>query len=236
MNDEDDGVDMSIDAAGFADWSEDNDTDITSSRPSQQQQQQQQQKEIEQSTIHTSEQLVELFVSVFGGTQHHSIEELVVNDKVKYEFDWKALMVKNIYEHIWIYTCTYATNTYATNTYATNTYAHTYIYSYICILIHICTHTYIYSYIQDKIQGQKDELLIISIINYCRRKCQLNDIRTSAQATVLFDDIISQIEIIRNDETYLQPLFDNDALLYSLSDYLGMNSYHTFMSFIVFCI
>ena len=100
MNDEDDEVDMSIDAAGFADWSEDNDTDITSSRPSQQQQQQQQQKEIEQSTIHTSEQLVELFVSVFGGTQHHSIEELVVNDKVKYEFDWKALMVKNIYEHI----------------------------------------------------------------------------------------------------------------------------------------
>ena len=149
IHDEDDEIDSSMDAAGFTDWAEEeNETDITSTNLSQQQQKQQQQKqqqqEIEQeslnytkSTVHNREQLVEVFISVFEDTQYGSVEKLVENDKVKYEFDWKKLMVKiiyimNLYMNIYMYIYIYM-----------YTYAHTYICLYIHMLIHTYTHTYI---------------------------------------------------------------------------------------------
>ena len=79
--------------------------------------------------------------------------------------------------------------------------------------------------LMNNITSHKDELLLISIINYMRRKTEAESIQTSEQALGLFDEIIAKTDVIKADETNLQPYMENDAVLYSLPDYLGLTNW-----------
>ena len=67
--------------------------------------------------------------------------------------------------------------------------------------------------LMDSITSHRDEVLLISIINYVRRKTQTEVIQTSEQAIGLFEEILAKIDQIRSDDVNLQPQIENDALL-----------------------
>ncbi len=174
-NDDYDEIDASVDEAGFTDWSAEHDedhtnhTDVISTI-----QQDDSSNDRESDGLYyyaesaRGDQLIEVFVSPIEGSEYTSIEAMVESDKIKYGFDWKALI--------------------------------------------------------DNLTCQKDELLLISIINYIRRT-QSRTTTTCEQASLLFDEIIKKIDDIRADDNNLQPQLDNDALLYSLPDYLGITNW-----------